>query len=190
MPKPAILNDFNKDYRDVCFYSWYEAGCPINIRKTVPETEDGRKPTSTTLKRWMRDDGWRERADALDAQLSIQVDNEIIERKKQDYIELSETGRSLIKGAVDYLETEGYDSSSAAVRAVQVGADMLAKYSRAAEMIDSITGKSDSQIEREIFRLLGKNSAVDAEIVNEGQPAEPTEETDADSDTEENDNSE
>ena len=176
---PQAIDVFDKDYREACFYSWYEAGCPTGMRKAVPPDKDGRKPTETTLKRWMRDDGWRERAEALDVQISVRVDNEIIERKKQDYLELSETGRELIKGAVDYLKTNGYDTAAAAVRAVSVGSELIAKYSRAAEMIDSITGMSEKQIEKEIFRLLGKNAQDD--VVD-------AEETNADSDTEEDDN--
>ena len=175
---PKTIEAFGKEYREACFYSWYSAGCPTTIKASIPEDENGKKPTNSTLKRWSRDDGWRERADAMDAQLSVAVDTEIIERKKQDYIELSETGRGLIKGAVDYLKEEGFDSASAAVRAIGLGADMVAKYSRAAEMIDSVTGKTDGQIEKEIMRLLGKNANSD--VID----AEPTED-DTEDDTEE-----
>ena len=181
---PKTIDVFDKEYREACFYSWYSAGCPRGILSAIPEANDGRKPTLMTLQRWSRDDGWKERAEAMDAELSVMVDKDIIERKKQDYLELSETGRGLIKGAVDYLKAEGFDSASAAVRAIGLGAEMVAKYSQAAEMIESVVGKTDKQIEKEIFRLLGKNS--DSEDIVEVEE-EPKDE-DADSDSEEDDN--
>jgi len=121
----------------------------------------------------------------MDAELSVKVDKDIIERKKQDYLQLSETGRGLITGAVEYLKKEGFDSASAAVRAIGLGADMVAKYSRAAEMIESVVDKTDNQITKEIMRLLGKNATEDEELIEAEE--EPKDE-DADSDTEENDN--
>lgn len=171
------IDEFDKEYREQCFYSWYSAGCPVNMRQAVPENSNGKKPTGTTLKRWARDDGWRARADAMDAELSIKIDTEIIERKKQDYLEMSNAGREMMKKALDYLKTDGFDTASAAVRAVIGGADMMAKYSRAVEMIDAVLGKTDAQIQKEIYRLLGKTTADDEVI-------------DGNSDTEEDDNSE
>jgi hypothetical protein len=175
------IESFSKEYREACFYSWYSAGCPTVIKNSVPADTDGRTPSNNTLKRWSIDDGWRQRAEALDGEISLAVDRDIIERKKQDYIELSETGRELIKGGSDYLKEKGYDSASAAVRAIGLGADMVAKYSRAAEMIESVVGKTDRQIGREIERLLGKEVEEDVEIIEEVDSA--------DSDEEEDDNS-
>ncbi len=192
----GVLEAFDKEYRETCFYSWYSAGCPKVIRNAIPEAKDGRKPTSTTLMKWLRDDGWRQRADAMDAEMSITVDREIIERKKQDYLQMSETGRELLKTAMDYLKEEGFDTASAAVRAIAVGSEMVSKYSRAAEMVDAVLGKTDKQIEKEIYRLLGKNTMDESEIVENGateeivdEVGEVEEDVDADSDTEENNNS-
>ena len=189
MPEAAV-DLFDKEYRESCFYAWYSAGCPKIIRNAVPQAKDGRRPTSTTLQRWSRDDGWRQRADAMDAEMSLTVDREIIERKKQDYLEMSESGRTLLKSAMDYLKEEGFDSASSAVRAIAVGSEMVSKYSRAAEMVDAVLGKTDRQIEKEIYRLLGKNTMDDSEIVEVADEPEPDlEDTDADSDTEEDNNS-
>lgn len=185
MPQP--IDAFDKEYREVCFYAWYSAGCPVSIKSAVPEDVKGRKPSNTTLSKWARDEGWKQRADAMDAQLSVTIDTEIIERKKQDYLELSQTGRELIKGATEYLKAEGFDSASAAVRAIGLGAEMVSKYSRAAEMIDSITGKTDKQIEKEIYRLLGKNTLVVDDGVVEDSVIE-LEETDSEDDSSDEDN--
>lgn len=184
MPEP-IIEVFDKEYRDVCYYAWYSAGCPTNIRSAVPDAKDGRKPTNATLRRWFKDDGWRQRAESMDAELSLTVDRGIIERKREDYLALSETGRDLLKRAMDYLKEEGFDSASAAVRAISVGSEMVSKYSRAAEMVDAVLGKTDSQIEKEIYRLLGKNTFDESEVVETDNEVEE----DADSDTEEDNNS-
>lgn len=172
------FDEFDKEYREKCFYSWYSAGCPTDMKRAVPENENGKKPTNITLKRWARDEGWRARADAMDAEITIKIDSEIIERKKQDYMEMSNAGREMMKSALDYLKTEGFDTASAAVRGVIGGADMMAKYSRAVEMIDAITGKTDAQIQKEIYRLLGKTSADEDAIEVENVDSDDTEEDD------------
>jgi hypothetical protein len=167
---PNTIDAFEKEYREACFYSWYNAGCPSNIKDAVPEAEDGRKPTIVTLKRWARDEGWQARADDLDAQLALSIDTEIIQRKRQDYLDLAEHGRTVLTEAMGYLKEEGFDSAASAVRGISVGADMISKYSRAAEMVDAVLGKTDKQIEKEIFRLLDSHSAdTEAEDVDEDE---------------------
>lgn len=169
---------YSDDYRDQCFYAWYSAGRPRDIKDVIPVYTDGNKPTSATLQNWKRDMGWIQRADALDAQLSIQVDSEIIEQKKKDYMELAQTGRDIMLKAKNWLEDNDFDSSAAAVRAIGLGAEMIAKYSRAADMVDAVLGKTDKQITREILNLLGKSTDME----------ENTEEEVVDAGSEEDDN--
>lgn len=162
---------YSEEYKEECFYSWYSAGCPLHIKRTVPEYE-GRKPSTTTLAKWRKDNGWDERARVMDAEITLKVDADIIERKKQDYMELSETGRKLIKKGMAYFDENEFDTSAAAVSAIRVGSQLMAKYSQAAEMIESVFSKTDDQITKEIYKLIGKTDSVEGEIVDDDSSEE------------------
>lgn len=159
------IEAFDKNYQDACFYAWYSAGCPRDLIKFVPPDKDGRKPSTPTILRWKNEFNWRQRADLLDAQASIEIDKQIIEQKKQDYKELAEHGRTILRNAMEYLDENGFDSAASAVRAIGLGADMVAKYSRAADMVDSVLNKTDKQITKDIMMLLGQvDDEVDGEV--------------------------
>lgn len=156
-------SQYNHDYMEKCFYAWYNAGRPVEVIRYMPPFDDGNVPNKTTIYKWKKEGDWEQRADALDAQLSVQIDAQIIERKKQDYQFLAETGRDVLVKAKKYLLEEGFDSAASAVRAVGLGADMVAKYSRAAEMVDSIIGLSDKQLQKELHQLLSKVDVLDGD---------------------------
>lgn len=157
---------FDDDYKEQVFYAWWKAGKPKDLATFLIPDKDGRKPTTTTIYRWKQDGEWAKRAEVLDAQLSVEIDSQVIEEKKKDYRMLAQVGRDVMQKAKEYLDNNTFDTSAAAVRALGLGAEMVAKYSRAADMVDSVLNKTDMQIKKEIMQLLNRvedEETVDAE---------------------------
>ncbi len=172
---------YSEQYIEACFYAWYNAGCPqlrtktgttptfgTRIIKVLPETEDGRKPNIITVRSWMEKYGWIERADALNAEASIQMDKQVVEKRIATLKSLAEAGETLLKKGLEYLNSANpfSENPSAAVRAIIAGAEMRFKYEGGADRLTEIMKMSDKQLEAEARRLLGKESS---ELNNENE---------------------
>lgn len=179
---------YDEEYIEACFFAWYRAGSPGMTRgdgkptisgrrllKFIPPTKDGRKPSASNLEYWSRNYGWIERAEALNAQVSARLENEVIEERVITLRELAEQGKKLAKAGLDFIlnsDDPFKDNPSAAVRAIVSGSEMRFKYAGQADMLAAISQMNDKQIEREILMLLGKESGdentieVSAEDVN------------------------
>jgi hypothetical protein len=176
MPAQIQISDYDEDYIEACFYSWYNAGRPrfqspngSHILKFLPSAKSGGKPSKSTIKLWMDNFGWEQRADALDAEVSRKLDTDAIEKRVATLRQLALDGKELKDKALDYIRTTPNpfaDNPSAAVRALVAGSEMEFKYAGMADMLANVAQMTDKQIEREIYRLLGKNedtNVVDAE---------------------------
>lgn len=177
------VQDYDQTYIEACFFVWYKAGAPglktsngqpsaggAHIIKVLPPDVSGRRPNIVTVSRWMERYGWRERADALDAQVSIQLDQNAIKDRIEVLKTLAETGKTLMDKGLAFLNAGNpfSDNPSAAVRAIIAGAEMQFKYAGAADRLAAIAQMSDRQIETEILKLLGKES---------GEPTNENEDT-------------
>lgn len=181
-----IILPYSEIYIDKLFYEWYKAGRPklqSNSKKSlmniIPPDESGRKPNRETVRKWMNEHGWHERADALDAKMSMQLDNEAIKQKSDLYKEISDIGKDTMLRGYKFIEENGFDSSAAALRAIFGGADLVAKFGNAAEILVSIGAMSDDQVRREIERL---SRMSDDEIINAEEVETEDEEEDAETD--------
>lgn len=194
--------DYDQNYIEACFRIWYQSGAPglktsngkataagAHIMKILPPAPDGRKPNIVTVDRWIDRYAWRERADALDAEVSVRLDKEAIEERIQTLKILAENGKTLKQKGLDYLnkgDNPFADNPSAAVRAIVAGSEMEFKYSGAANKLLIISQMSDDQVQKEILRLLGKESqepdndenTIDA--VSEDIPSEDDDSTEND----------
>lgn len=164
---------FSPEYKDAVFYAWYKAGRPrlTKVVNFIPPTPDGRKPNTVTVKDWVESENWYQRADALDAEVSMKIDQEVIEARVTQLREMAQLGKEVMNLGYEYLKDEGFDSAASAVRAVGLGGDMYFKYAAAADYIAKIGTMSDKQLDRELMKLLNKGDGEilegDAEDVNE-----------------------
>jgi hypothetical protein len=190
MPIGLQKYGYSDDYKESCFYIWYKNGRPklgarngSKIIPLMPFDETGSRPTLVTIKTWMTNDNWEQRADALDAQVSIRLDEEAIASRIDTLRTLAQNGRDLKDKGLGYLKSKDSpfeNNPSAAVRAIVAGSEMEFKYAGAADMLANIAGMSDRQLDKELARLLGKN---ENEIIE-------AETEDATTDTEEEDGTE
>lgn len=191
---PEVIIPYDEQYIEACFYAWFKNGRPrlravngSHIMKVLPssEKEGGRKPSITTVRGWMDKYDWESRADALDAELSRKLDIEAIEEKADLYREIAEKGKSVMQMGYDYIKDNKFDTSASAVRAIFGGAEMVAKFGTAADVLLSVGQMSDKQVEKEILRLLGKNddeNMINAELEDVSPDSEDSEAEEEDDD--------
>jgi hypothetical protein len=190
VPSYNSVQEYPDDYKEACFFSWYSAGHPsvkqsntAKILRLLPEAPDGRKPNLTTVKRWMVDNDWYSRADDLDAQASLVLEREAVEKRVETLRKLAEYGEKLAAAGMSYIEKNPQpfaDNVASAVRAIVSGSEMIFKYAGAADRLAAINQMSDKQIEREILALLGKEQDDDDEIEVESTEIVSTESSEDD----------
>ena len=152
-----MAHKFTEKYIDQCFYAWYENNRPgMQKLQEVIINEDDHKPSLTTLGAWHTDLGWEQRADALDGETSVVLDQEVIQRRVKMYEKLESVGEMMIDKGKTYLETEGITSDNAAIRAITDGAELLQKSVGAAEAYFKISQMTPSQLENAFRNLLSK----------------------------------
>lgn len=183
---PNNLTAFDDRYVEACFYAWYSNGHPKmqphnggRIMKLIPSTADGRRPSYSTLKKWMLNLDWSQRADVLDAQVSIQLDKQVVKERVKTLQELAAAGEKLMTIGMEYLEREDpfNDNPAAAVRAIIAGAGMKFQYSGAADRLAQISDMNDKQIEKEILMLLGKENEDDDTVDAEAEEVSSADES-------------
>jgi len=165
---PFGLSEFSLEYKEACFYAWYNNGRPTGSNnKWLPPAPDGSRPSMATVKNWMRGgegwQDWHQHADDLDAQVSLKLDKEAINKRARTLKKLAEDGEKLKNAGLEFLRREDpfKDNPSAAVRAVVAGSEMEFKYSGMAESLINIARMDDKQLQKEAMRLLGKNENND-----------------------------
>lgn len=181
------LYQFTDEYKEKCFYSWYEnkEKPRQKMLDALPKDENGRTPGYQTIIAWRDNFGWIERADALDAEVSVRVENQLIKKTAKRYEQLAEVGEELMQMARDYLKAQGFDSAASAVRAIGLGGEMVSKYAGMADKISALSGMSNRQLEVFAQRLLG-NQDKDENVITayaDDLTEESDEQQDSDQDT-------
>lgn len=113
---------------------------------------------------------WREHADVLDAEMSQALDKQAVEDRIKLVRQLAADHRTLKEKGLEAIEGENpfKDDLPAAVRAIISGGEGEFKYSGMATSLLAVAQMSDKQLDKEMFRLLGKNEndiIIDAEDV-------------------------
>ena len=174
MPASNLDLNYPPEYIEACFYAWYRSGAPslkvadnrpsagaTKVLRALDPAPNGNRPNLATMGRWMENYGWRERADALDAQVAMKMDRSVVQERIEILQRLSKAGKKLMDKGLKHIENSENpfaDNPSAAVRAIIAGAEMEFKYSGAANKLEAIQDMSDKQLERAIMGMLGTES--------------------------------
>lgn len=171
MPKGEDTNvAYTDTYAENCFQAWYRAGRPSkygHIIKVIPDDEYGKKPSRLTINKWI-ENGWAFRADELDAKAVQRADNLLVLEKVNMLKAQAKRGERLQEKGMSYLETSGFDSSSAAVSAVIRGATLERESRGIGELILKMAKMSDDELHQEILkRLETLSEEVEGEVTEE-----------------------
>ena len=161
---------YTDTYKEQAFYLWYDNDkCPITrLAELLPKNPDGRSPGSIVLTQWQNEFGWKERADALDADVSRKLDEDVINKRATMYARLAEIGQFEAEEGYRYLKEHGITKEDTALRAIADGALLQQRTVGQAEAWQKIATMTDEQIVKELERLTGRTQKkefdVDAEV--------------------------
>lgn len=163
--------EYTDAYIDSVFYLWYEMGKKVGsgFLHALPATTEGKIVSRATIMGWLDNRGWRERADALDAEASRALDVLVIDRRKKMYEEQVRVADELVAKGMEFLNDKGIQTDASAIRAIDLGLATQRSAIGMAELHVKISKMSDEQMDKELQRLLGRkeDDSVDAEVIEE-----------------------
>jgi len=160
------MQTFSEDYKDQVFSHWFENGRIVNfsLMEKLPEYVDGRKPSEDTIRNWVGQLHWDERANALSGQISRALDNTIIGRRVEMYKKHAEIGQDMVEMGMNFLKENGIKSDQSALRAVVEGVEIQRQSLGLAEALQKIYTMDDNQLTKELQKLLGKPPMDDSDV--------------------------
>lgn len=154
---------YTEKYKEQLFYAWYETGdraFGTLLLEKIPANENGSKPNLISIKKWADENGWIERADALDAQTSLEMDKVVIDKRVEMYKKHAEVGEELITMGRDFLKKQGENgglkTENAAIRAIELGMSTERVSVGVADMVRKIGEMTPDQLDNELRKLLGQ----------------------------------
>ena len=166
--------EYPEEYYEKVFYLWYKGGRKEGnaFINSLPPSHDGRKPSKFTVIDWKNTKGWVERADALDAEVSRAIDQDIVNERREMFKEQVVVANELVKLGRIYLNDEknGIKTDASAIRAIDLGLSTQRISTGMAEAYFKISKMTDNQLDNELKKLLGgksDNENIDGEIINE-----------------------
>lgn len=168
--------EYPEQYIEDVFYLWYSGGRKQgnDFINSLPDAPDGRKPSKFTIIKWTETRGWVERADALDAQLSVSLDDIILQKRKEMFEERIKVADEVLDRGLEFLRITGIKTDATAVRAIELALSVKRDSVGAVESYAKIAKMSDEEIQKELEALLGKpkqnlDVVIDGEIDTESK---------------------
>lgn len=164
-----MAETYSDQYKEQAFALWYDGNRKISQKfaNSLPEDEKGQRPTFKTIEKWRDDFGWMQRADALDGELSRRLQDEVINKRIRMYEEHVEVSNALILKGKEYLDTHSIEDMGDAIKAISLGVEIQRVSVGQIELGQKILRMSDEQLNKEIYRLMGKSDELeDSEIID------------------------
>lgn len=164
-----MAETYSDQYKEQTFILWYDGNRKISQKfaNSLPEDENGQRPTFKTIEKWRDEFGWMQRADALDGELSRKLQDEVINKRIKMYEEHVEVSNALIAKGKTYLETHPIEEMSDALKAISLGVEIQRVSVGQIELGQKILRMSDDQLNKEIYRLLGRADELeDSEVID------------------------
>lgn len=166
------MNSIYSDaYKIQCRAIWYDNGCPplkkFHEMKILPPNEHGITVEVNTLKHWMYDEDWWEWKDAQDAELSIRVEDELLNRKVELIKEQLNQVREVRNEAYQSIKKVGFDSSASAVSAFFKASAEERGLMQIEKVIEDLAKLQTNDLQRQFRELAERAGASDIEIVEE-----------------------
>jgi hypothetical protein len=160
---PAHYTD---DYIEQAFYIWYRNNkCGSHkLINLLPKTDAGNSPARMVIERWLIERGWKERADALDAEVSMKLDIEVIDERTAMYKRLAEIGREETEMGYTFLKEHGIQKEENALRAISDGTALQQRAVGGAEFLQKVLTMSNEQLDKELLKLTGKTPKMENEF--------------------------
>lgn len=180
---PRVI--WTQDYKRKCFDAWYLNGrpnLPSKIKEIIPENDEGKKPSALILGQWLNSGSWDLLADELDVRVEDKANLSLVNAKVKMLRRHQQQAEKVQVKAIDYLLSEGFDSSASAVQALFRGAEEERKTAGFSDLLEKLESMTNNQVRDEIIHLIQR--ASDNNQIVEGS-AEDTDDTVSTDDIEE-----
>jgi hypothetical protein len=168
---------YNQEVHEQAFALWYKAGKPTyrELRQMLVDLYgDGRVPTAPSIMNWRTEDHWDEHADALDGQIEVVQDKEIIQQRQDIIKHMADVGKELVDMGMDYLKKEGIENSADAIRAIGKGMELQDKLLGWAAVFAKLSAASDEDLDKELKKYM-TGEVLEATATDADEPTNDTE---------------
>jgi len=148
---------FSDDLKNEIFMIWYQAGkpSPSILYNLLPE-DLYPKPAVTTLHGWIytSPDNFKDAGELLDEEVREEISEKLIQSKVEMFERHALVGQKLQNLALEFLETEGIEwTTASAVRALVEGVRIEMQSMGIPDMLKKISDMTDDDLEEEIKKL-------------------------------------
>jgi hypothetical protein len=163
---------YDQNYIRQCFDIWYLNGrptFPAKLRELVPVHEStGRKPSKIQLRRWMIDGAWDMWADDLDARANAILDDDLVSKKADMLRQHQKDAEIIAKKALEAINDNGFDTSSAAVTAYFKATEEQRKTAGFSDLLEKLDKMTNNDVERAIIEKFNRIKEND-QIIDVGE---------------------
>lgn len=180
---------YDEDYIKKVFVFWYETGRPTVKQlleyENFPADQFGRKPVAKVVNAWINERGWREYADALDAQVETQINDELVAMKVAMLRHQASQAKAIKEKAVDFILENGFDSSASAVAGFKVASEIERLTIGLSKTIERLAEMSDDEVLQSVRELSERAGVtIDAsEIPEDSENSENSENSEGDAES-------
>lgn len=177
-----IKAPYDDNYIESLFQYWYQHGSPVAsefakmLERDQVKDSHGRIPTEITLGNWLNEKGFRARKDLLDAKVSSQIDDDLVNLKIQTLREQAAGFRAVRQKALDFLLANEFDSSSSAVNAFIRASQEERVAHGLSRAIQKIAAMDDDALVQQVRQLASEVSGevIDMEDVSGSEEEDAT----------------
>lgn len=179
--KDIRLIPYTDAYRDTCFLIWYRNGRPRgnNLMGIFPPDDLGRVPPMEHFWKWIKEYGWNERADVLDAEVAKRIELQAVEERVEMLERQAQYGKTLQEKGMAVLEESGFQKSADALRAIFGGADLERASRGLSTALIKVSEMDDATLQDTLKKLMSKASETELAELIDGEVTEIKEEKDA-----------
>ena len=145
---PAVNTEYDRQYKENLFLVWYQANRPRGKKFTaiIPKDEIGRVPNLSIVQKWMREDGWQERANEMDGEVRKKLHDIAIEQKVKMHQRHAEIGVEIMEKGLEYLEANSLQSAAEAARLIDLGQRMEQENTGGAQALAEMSKLTDKKL--------------------------------------------
>lgn len=166
--KKKIFTAYSEDYKRIVFQVWYANGRPKfkELLRLIPDDVHGRKPSQPLFYRWQTEEDWDAQADEMDTKAIVLSDEFLIRQKTEMLMRQAHIGFVMQQIGLQYLVSGSFDSSSAAVNAIKIGAELERTSRGIGETIRRMSEMTNEELERKIMERIQRASEAGQMILD------------------------
>src|SRR3989304_618351 len=94
---------YSDTYKEACFFVWYQnrGKTKFHANDGFPQSDDGNIPSLVTVLKWRDSLGWIERADAMDGEVSRNMEKDAIKMKAEAIKKLAKVAETLVDEGIE-----------------------------------------------------------------------------------------